>query len=381
MTKFKINGKGIDTAHVKTSEKITVDYALTSVSSNNDVILNLDTQTLITSVDHIDLVDNEVEGHLKILGYGIVDLLLINCDTSLDWADTESLKNLKENGKVKNFGLMCSSSTKVDELKEILEKANVYFSYVALPISPLDFNLELINECRNLELGIIGLNPMGGYLSGPRNINAFTVPYLLGFCAYYSDIVLVSGRNLEDADDDLIYLDTLIGKDVGGSEYTLTKSTNRSVKDIKKAIYPAVKVSENVTTPFDDSQVVYGDLSFKFKETACNLEKERVMTEIEKEVNDYLKIIKFPQNPIDYFTTAKYYVLNYLQETLGKDTEFSYIPFGKSVLLISTYKPFSSTGALWWRKFTPEENHYFILLVDSSGAPVFSEIEKKILLK
>lgn len=372
MTKFKISGAGIDTTHVKTSEKIVTDYALTSISSNNDVILNLDTKTLITTVDHIDLIDSEVEGHLEILGYGVVDLLLIRCDPSLDWTNTESLRNLKDSGKVKNFGLICSSNTTVDELKKVLEESNVYFTYVALPISPLDFNLDLIKECRNLELSIIGLNPMGGYLSGPRNINAFTVPYLLGFCAYYSDIVLVSGRNLEEADDDLIYLGSLMGKETK-SEYILNKSTSRLVKDIKKAVYPTVKVSEDLTVPFDDDQIVYGDISFNFKEVLNNTEI-RKRTKIESDVNDYLGILKFSEDP---YITAKYHVLSYLQETLGVYTEFSYIPFGKTTLLINTHKPFFSTGALWWRKFTPEENHYFILTVnESNNVPVFIEIEE-----
>ena len=370
MTKFKISGAGIDTTHVKTSEKIVTDYALTSISSNNDVILNLDTKTIITTVDHIDSIDSEVEGHLEVLGYGVVDLLLIRCDPSLDWTNTESLRNLKDSSKVKNFGLICSSNTTVDELKKVLEESNVYFTYVALPISPLDFNLDLIKECRNLELSIIGLNPMGGYLSGPRNINAFTVPYLLGFCAYYSDIVLVSGRNLEEADDDIIYLGSLMGKETK-SEYILNKSTSRLVKDIKKAVYPVVKVSENLTVPFDDNQIVYGDISFSFKEVLNNIESHE-RTKIENDVNDYLGILKYSKDP---YITAKYHVLGYLQETLGTYTEFSYIPFGKTTLLINTHRPFSSTGALWWRKFTPEENHYFILTM-GDGKPVFIEIEE-----
>src|SRR5574344_2183964 len=215
MNKFRIENTCIDTT---ASKKVCIesgcefDYVLTSISSNNDYIakswLKKKETKLIVRTDFSINLSIVLPEHLKEVGREFCDILIVDSDTCTDLTE---IRSIVSNNMAKHIGV-CGSKY-IDAIKELSSKG-VSTEYFAVTVCPLDFDYSAISYAEKSSMRIIGMNPMGGYISGPRNIEAFTVPYLLSFCSYYSDIVVCSGRsNYTESINNKTFLDGLIGKD------------------------------------------------------------------------------------------------------------------------------------------------------------------------
>jgi len=389
MSKFKIQGIGLDTSTIDYKPENlyeNFDYVYTSIRANNDYLVSdaissiKKTPTLIVSTDYLDNINIGLEEHLKALDRKFCQLLLV--DAGANWAFTSYLLNDECKALYENIGI--ENPKDLDQLKELIEKAGsqgIKIEYVSIHISPFEFNKELIEFCVENKITILGTNPMGGYLSANRNIETFSVPYLLGFAANYADIVFLSGRNLVKASDDLAYLTELIGTEAG-NEYTLSKSVYKPVKPLKKAIYTSIQLGNKTIVPYDcpelcvDPRVLVTKIGSyvntvkkisgkKKLESTADLETEGTEP-LDAETENFLKLLYYPSDGTleDCFAIARYKVLNFLRVTLTKAEgwDFQSFKIGNNILLITASKEPKVEGFLIWKNLKIEKPREFMLV-------------------
>jgi hypothetical protein len=399
MSKFKIQGVGLDTTNINYEVGVSkaedgYNYIYTSIPANNDIYLKnffsaLDESVpVITYVDFLDSIDIVIRGHLSVIERDSIDLLLIDssCNSLQDNETLSILKDLHRKGTIKHFGIQ--NPVDLDEVKKldsIMEKAEINIEYVCMPICPLEFNREIIDYCEETKLTVIASNPFGGYLSAARNIKAFSVPYLLSFAANYGNILLVSGRDMITAWEDKEYLVNLIDKE-SYDIFKLNKSISKAVKELKKAIHTSIVLDDDIVVPFEDnsgSVMNYDNYNFKIGSAFQKLPGNRVTEEgsLEAEVENLIRITHYPvdgdHNSI--FTVAKYKVIEYLRNyyTFEEGWEMNCGKIGNSVLIVSVQKPAEVSGVLFWQKITPEEKHEYYLIVPKEGKDsiMFGEVK------
>ena len=409
MSKFKIQGVGLDTSTLDYDPGISLsdegyEYIYTSIPANNDYLLGTGIRSvkaetpLIVYTNHLDGVKSLLEEHLEVIGRNEADLLLI--DGSCKSLDSFSEDLFK--GKVipaKHCGIQ--SPVSVEQLADLVDKG-FKIEYIALTINPFDFNYEILQWAEQRKVYVIGLNPMGGYLSAPRNINAFSAPYLLSFCATYSDIVLVSGRNLVKAWEDKVYLEGLIGEE-SDAKYTLKKTIIKPVKDIKQAIFTSVNLQDlDAIIPYYDpsllldkgwTEMALGTAHTKMPisgmtegsgpetvdpiETKDEEDKDRA----ENDVRHYLDLAYYPKDGDQEttFTVARYKTLEYLQSHYKASDGWSISSLGKignSVLMITVTQEDELKGWFIWQKVVQGGEHTFVLIVPEANPKkiIFREI-------
>lgn len=380
MSNFKIQGIGLDSSTLTYDPGVSriddgYNYLMTNISKSNDFVIssyakNLPSDiVLLTVTDYLDNISAGLGYHLEELGRKYVDLLLVT--TNANWDDyAGSLKLAYEENKVKHFGLEQPSDVEaIKKCQGIMDTLGLKIEYITLPICPLEFNNEIITYCNENKIGIIGLNPFGGYLSAPRNITAFSVPYLLMFAAYYCDIVMVSGRDMIKAYEDKEFLSSLIGREADPG-MALKKSISKPVKEIKQAVYTSLKMDEDNIIPYTSPEtLLYAeDYMFKF-----GLSSEKVKkTEdggLTKEGNEFLSICYFPTDakPGDIFALGYYRVMEFLRNRLGSEYELSALKVGQSVLFINAVKEDTVSGHLLWQKIIPGDTKQFYLIATHGG--------------
>lgn len=376
MSKFKVQGVGIDTRTMKSSPGVSriddeYSYILTSVEANNDYLIrdfvenHVGDPILITSVNFLDSLEVALKDHLENLGKTRINLLLLGPLTDIE-KYSENLKNIKTIAD--HVGLIDPESLdQVKEKTEQLEKLDLKVEFIALPISPLDFNLEILNYCEENKIEVIGLNQMGGYLSAPRNIEAFSVPYLLGFSAFYSDVVILSGRDIFAALDNKWYISELYNTEADPG-YILKKSISKPVKELKTAIYTSVSLEgEGSIVPYDDPTMLFIGDGFRFK-IGSPLKKMKEYSllgvgEDEIEILDYVKSLHLPEDGSHSVRSAfiRNKIKNYL-ESKYSDYTITFLNVGNSALVVSLDKETIVTGAFFWQKITPEVHRQFYLI-------------------
>lgn len=406
MTKFKIEGTCIDTSTMKGYVPAAIlgssfDYILTSIPANNDVLIKdyvgsfkFSETKLIVHASHLDGLCDTVKSHVELVGRDYVDILLV--DSKADWKLAGS-EVVGLGDRCKAWGIMEPES--VEEVKKIVETvgSDSIVKYIALTINPLEFNLDLINYCTDNGILVIGLNPLGGYLSAPRNITAFTVPYLLGFSAFYSDITVISGRNLDTADNDSLYLSGLKGKDAGNN-YVLKKSTNKPVKGVSQAVFTSFKLKDEII-PYDDpTMCLYADqMVLEVGKPSKKLKKTEPVQRPPKDTDDVvlpgetdssdsskfveqanhlLNILHLPSDGDESskFAVAKYKLLDLIKCDFSSAVwSYDFSMIGKSVMMVLLTRKPVKKGMLWWKKEIPGDIRTFYLL-QKEGKFVFREI-------
>ena len=160
--KFKIQGVGIDTLNITydpsfSTEKF--DYIYTSLTANNERLIGewvnsmRPTPPLIVYSEFIDSVVPILKEHLEMLGRAKTQLLLLNAEKVIgakkEWLDELNL------GPIDNLGIQCPKD--VEELKKASEVLGREIKYVALPISPLEFQYDVLEYCKENKITVIGL--------------------------------------------------------------------------------------------------------------------------------------------------------------------------------------------------------------------------------
>lgn len=381
MSNFKIQGIGLDSSTLTYDPGVSriddgYNYLMTNISKSNDFVISSYAKNLPSNValfTVVDYLDNLVAGlsyHLEEIGKRHVDLLLVSTDAN--WEDyAEALKLAETEGKVKHFGLEQPGDVEaIKKCQGIMDTLGLKIEYITLPICPLEFNNEIITYCNENKIGIIGLNSFGGYLSAPRNITAFSVPYLLMFAAYYCDIVILSGRDMLKAYEDKEFLSSLIGREADPG-MALKKSISKPVKEIKQAIYTSLKMDEDNVIPYTSPEtLLYAeDYMFKFGLSSEKITKVEGEGGLTKEGNDFLDICYFPTDakPGDIFALGYYRIMEFLRNKLGSEYELSALKVGQSILFINAVKEDTVSGHLLWQKIIPGDTRQFYLVATHGG--------------
>ena len=288
--KFKVVETAIDLSPIKDMPfggDDATDYVVTNIGSNNDFLLNKHhigsnrgrEVKIITIVDFTESLNEILLYHLDEIGRSNIDILLLSA--SSDWDSFTPKKDLYN-----EVGVYMPSD--VSQLENIKDK----IGYVGLDISPLNYNYEVLQWCEKNEKKVIGFNPFGGFVSAPRNIKAFGVTYLLRFSAANSDIMVISSRNYREMCKDLDYIQSsLIGKDIEDDIYTMNKSMYRPVKEIKKAIYSSLIISDYLIDYNESDNLINSDIKL-----SIGKKKELLPKKCGSDLEKQLSLIHLPEN-------------------------------------------------------------------------------------
>ena len=375
MSKFKLQGVGIDLTNLTYDPGFADEndelfkYVFTSFSNDylvKNYIQSLPESSLIVKLDYLDSVDLGLRIHLKNLERQVADLVLVS--SKADWENHHTaLQVIKTSGIARHFGVYDPET--VEELEKIVEiaaKDEIKIEYVSLPVCPLDFYFEILEYCKSNKIDIIGHNIFGGYISAARNIQAFSVPYLLGFAANYSDVILLSSRDMVTAKEDAIYLKGIKPTMEADPGYILKKSTHREVKELKRAIYTSIGIG-NKTIPYTDQELTpsFEDFRFKIGSELSVIQAQKIPEVPEgiiEEVMHLLSILYYPTDalPENIFTIMRNKVTEVLKSRfIGYD--ISYVKLGNTILLINLTKPDEVVGSFLWQKIKPGETKAFFL--------------------
>ena len=374
--KFKIQGVGIDTLNITydpsfSTEKF--DYIYTSLTANNERLIGewvnsmRPTPPLIVYSEFIDSVVPILKEHLEMLGRAKTQLLLLNAEKVIgakkEWLDELNL------GPIDNLGIQCPKD--VEELKKASEVLGREIKYVALPISPLEFQYDVLEYCKENKITVIGLNPLGGELSAPRNIRSFSLPYLLSFCAFHSDIVIVSGKELVKAEENYEYLTSLIGAECG-EEFDLKKSISKPVKEIKKAVWTSLDMEDGDIIPYNDPSLLVDSAKFKFGPPLKTLKERETYEEgtFLGKLTHYLEVLHYPEDGGDSgkFTAARHKLLELIKEDY-KGWGVAEVKAGSDILMVTITKDPEIKGHfLWSRLILTDPITFCLMIVD--GQPV-----------
>ena len=381
---FKVSGVGLDTTTIKfkpLDRETVYNYIYTSISANNDYIIAdyvkyMTGSVLIVGVDSLDGIDLLLNSHLKTLGRGSIDLLLI--DASCDWEKYFDASKLKSAG-VKEIGIKNpESAEQIEKINQVVQKK---IEFVSLDLSPLCFNYDLVTWCENNSVQLLTFNPLGGFISSNAMINAFSVPYLLSFAGTYSSVIFLSGRDLFYSGESKKYIEGLYGKEAK-TIFTLKKNVSRLYKPIKKVVNTALEFDESVVLNYDSPELLYDydEILFslgKAKEDKISVD-DKELVDIENEVKNLLSISLIPRdvNSDGLFAIYRYQIINYLKVkylgALGWKLEF--VRLGDRMMAIKAKKEDEKKG--WFKKKKKEaqesDNYFFALINDK---PVFLKVK------
>lgn len=389
--KYNLKGVGVDTTKLDyvplkvKSTKENLKYILTNPSANNDFLLDeyikfhSDDSVLLTEVNYVDGVDDVLQSHLKRLGKTSYKVLFMN--GSLDYSLFDvSIENIKKLGIVENFGL--SYPKDLDSLKKNVEYLNAIgceIGSVMLNISPLYHQTDIIKYCEENAINIFATNPFGGWINARNCIASYSIPYILNFVSVYADVVLLSGRDTCLMEDDMAYLNSIIGQDVDDANYySISSNVDSLIPSPSRTIKTALKI-EGMVLPYNSPEYLFDSGEVKFSDRNILPEiKDGSETMTEMNIGELVDVVyRSPDmNDDDYFVALRYKVEDFL--------EISHPNWQKEIIKITDkimYLRFTNivTKKRWFGKLYEEiEGIDTYLVYYSDGIFKFKEIRKKV---
>ena len=392
MSDFKIKGLGLDTTTLdyvpvkNYNDKNSISYVLTNPASNNDFIIKpyldyLSPNTLLlTEVNYVDGVDDVLVSYLKHLGRTKYDVLFMNANLDYELFDT-SIRDIYNTGTVSHFGL--SRPENLDILKknlEYLEAIGYPIESVLLDISPVNFQKDIIDYCNEKGLIIFSTNSFGGWLNSNITISTYTVPYLLEFAAYYSEVVILSGRDMCNVKYDLEFLEQLMNIE----EPTLFKPLDTPcpftpIQRTEPIISTALKLGGDKIIPYKTPSYLFqaNQVILSSSNIFPEIKQTREKTQTELDIDKLIPLVyKTPElGDDDYFVALRFKIEEFL--------EISHQGWKKSILKVTDkimYIKFTEevTKFTWFGKSTKvdgKSNEY--LLYYAEGLFGFNEILQK----
>ena len=365
--KNKIKGVGLDTSplYYKPSSDYFPDTLYIRTSSNNTFYLPdhyEEDRNLIVEVGSSEYVGEILKG----TGLKRADVLLFPAE-SLKVRENE-LGDVLDKYGVRSVGISRPGSlTQLEKAAEELKKV-ILPSYVSLPLCPVHFQKEILDWADINQLGIIGLNPFGGYDLAPSVIQSFSIPFLLSFSAAYSDVVILSGRSLVDAQYETYYLEELIGKErldgIGMKNTILHKPSDT----LPKLIHTGLRGGPEYENPwYITSQ---DDLTLTMKPKEERIEEEMVGGEIKRVLEEVAKFdtlaLPHPDDLPTYMSILRPTLLKELGEALGPGCTIRQEKIGSLTFLIDVSVERREKRYLWKDKVWYEDL-YFVMWLNSKG--------------
>lgn len=388
---FKIQGIGLDSSNLnyipdsEYLEKFT--YIHTSTSKNNDCMLSEiftdgielrdfnNNKILVTEIDCVDSISKVIVSHMNAVGKDWIDILEI--PASCNWTEdtAEQLNGLIEAGLIYDISVKNPGSVeRLNEIVTILNTFNVVIEYISIDICPLNFNIDLIKWCTENNIGILGYNPMGGYINSANIIQSFTVPYLLGFAATYCNVVFLSSRDMHKSIQSAKYLSELVGE-YTESIYTLSKSVSKLQKPLKRVVHTSAIFDTNTYIPYCNPENVPTEnesilITLGNNDTELIPENEE-KTDLEIDITAFISQISFPHDASKEtkFSIAKNQIISCLKSK-KPDHIFSYSMINDTTIAIMAKKDVV-TG--WFKKTTVTEQSTYLVAMRSNGLVYFKE--------
>lgn len=358
--KMKFEGYGVDlsTTTIMIDGPIEPKWIMTSIEANNDSTVGWYTSIkksipLIVKGGCFIRMKNMLQNHLKFLGRDKAEVLLLPADTPWEVLDEDLPTN--------DFGIINPES--VEQLEEIKKRHK--FTYISIDTSPLFYNNEVIEWATSQRIKIIGTNPFGGFLSAARNLQTFSAPFLLKFSCANTDIVMVSGRDMGLAYQDMQFLDECL--DIEGAEdFYMRKTIDKSVKPIKKAIDTFIN-DNGILLSYNAPALLLPDvvtsLAGKKKENLGSLVKDPT-----DPLQTFMDGVEIPEemSPGERLALVKYSITDYLRIRYQKEDgwEIFYTMVPSSVIAIRLHKD-AVPKKHFWQKGKPEENVSYIVYLTS----------------
>ena len=344
---------GLDTTTIRevplTNTYEAPEYVFTGISANNDYLLGSYLKWagdvhLMVYVSGTRLEEN-LKSHLEFLGKDHADVIFVDPG------------NKQTPSAAKEVGIYYPKT--VEELEQI----DFEFTYVGLSVSPLDYNYEVMKWCRDHKKTIVGFNPFGGWLSANRNIQSFSVPYLLNFAAKNSDIVMLSGRDQRKAADDATYLKAI---EPGQSNlFEMKKTMMKPVQPLKKAVYTSISVSSSSLLAYDEPEFFLSSENVEFFLGKSKTKIQEKIDDLDQEASDYLQSIGTLEPWTLRYKLKEYAELNY---PIDSGWNYSYTSLGESLFALILRKP-KRPGKYFWQPSEPAECiTLFVIIAD--GKPL-----------
>jgi hypothetical protein len=392
MIKFKVKGCGIDTTtttYLFGDDDHNFQYIHTSIGAGNDFLLKKSLSTVSgvlysVEVDFTERLPEMLKNHMDTLGIAQVDILFFSASLGLDKIQ-DSIKELISDAiPIISFGI--KDPRNVKEAEDIIkpEQENLSITAIGMNLSPTEFDLDIVEFCKKYNLPIFGFNPIGGYLSAARNIQALSVPYLLEFSASNCDVVMLSGRDLYLAEEDAKYIGELIDKEYEDNKYRLTKKVHKPVSSLGKLVYNSIDFGHGYILPYEDPSFCSLEGDIRSKLNRPEIAYPEVYNPLYELQPDYIKIqarlsdLKYPEewkNEIK-LTLAKYEIVKYLKEAYPRG-EIDCTSIGKEILVIELHQPIIFKGTFLWRKVeVKQEDRVYLLFCDENGEVIFREVDQ-----
>lgn len=337
--KNKICGVGLDTSplYYKPSSDYLPETLYINTSFNNTFYLPdrfEEGRNLIVEVGSGEYVKEILRG----TGLKKVDVLIFPAE-SLKVRENELEDVLDEYG-VKSVGI--SRPVSLTQLKDAAEeiKKVILPAYLSLPLCPVHFQKEILDWADINQLGIIGLNPFGGYNLGPSVISSFSIPFLLSFSAAYSDVVILSGRDLVNAQYEIQYLEGLIGKD-RLKEVEMGNTVIHTPNSLPKLIHTGLKGGPEYENPW--YLIPQHELTLEMKpieeEVEVDWEDDEEIGKILKEVAKFDTLtLPHPDDLETYMSILRPSLLKELGKALGPDYIIEQEKIGSLTFLVNVRK-------------------------------------------
>lgn len=388
MIKYKVQNVGIDTTNLRGSfggEEV-FPFVYTSISENNDYLVGQyidpeDDQSILVYIDFTERLEELLKLHMEALGVKKVDMLFFNAD--LDPKKVyEACKTL---GDIcpPIFGIKDPKNTR--QIEGFLNLPDFKVQGVGIPLSPTEFDYSIVQFCVDHEIPIYGFNPFGGYISAARNISSFTVPYLLSFAAAHCEVVMLSGRNVGESEDDMKFLKSLIGETHNKGEYFLDRKVHKPVSSMGRGVYSSLDLGHGYKLPYNSNDFC----SLDSRDVILNFGRPIVeypaeysgIYEVQPDfvrIRDMIGTLKYEDSWSSdiKFAYTRYKVMEYFKENYPEAT-MSYILIGKSVFFIDFWRDAKFKGTFLWKVLVEKEIQRTYFLANLGDDIIFREVDEE----
>lgn len=346
------------------------NYIETAISYDNDYRLGKilpKHAKIISTISSLSVYDSMLRYHLKWLKRGKIDILLVNAHGA--WNNDDLLRLAADKMFYEELGL--SGVESIDDVQKVLD-LGIDVKWVSMTLNPTYFNLELITFLREHGIKIISHGILGGNIMAETNIEVYTLQFLLAFAALYSDLVCISGKNMEETNKIKLTLEKYKGLPVSEEEkavYMFTSS--RIVKRAPLKPLPLYRylVTSGLVIKFKGPKDLYiPHISMDDDIEKLDLPEDEQLSKTELFIKTSLETLTLPEDCIPgsgedeaYWRYTTIALLNSKpQSILYKNT---YEKQGNVFLIIRKRRKL-------WKKIT----EVYTLVVGENGLPVFKQV-------
>lgn len=378
--KYKIKSIGLDTRNLNQviRSSSSFDYLLTEIGGfKEDLIFKsikdkeLKPQ-IIVHASYQDLLDFGLSEHLKRIGVPKCSLLL---DEGVD-----ILEATLDSDQIMDVGILGNELEKIkltyDKLIELDKKP---VSFIATDLCPFLYNKELVDWVSSLNLQLVSLNQMGGYINAHRNIMSFSVPYLLSFAGFHSDCVILSGREESHYLKSEYYLrNSVINLEYSEETeklFKMKKSVNKEIKPLKQVVYTGMSLDKDFLISYNNQASLLEGTIIEFslgKPVEDIIDLQGLGDDpLDGELKSYAELKKLPEDSNSAVKLAHltYSISNYLRLKFPEYSQ-ELLNIGDKVAYVELSREDTKNGFWFWKKSVSYPKISALILFRENEPPI-----------